>query len=68
METAKKITVQVPSRLLKNAQLATKQGITPTVKKGLEVLAAGRAYDELLKMRGKYKFSLDLKELRKDRR
>jgi hypothetical protein len=63
-----RITVHVPSDLLRRAQEATGQGITQTVKRGLENVAAGKAYQELLKMRGKYRFSIDLKELRKDRR
>jgi hypothetical protein len=63
-----KITVRVPSLLLKRAREATGQGITETVRRGLESLAASKVYQELLKMRGKYRFSLDLKELREDRR
>jgi predicted CopG family antitoxin len=34
----------------------------------LELLVASDAYDRLRKMRGKVKFSLDLDELREDRR
>jgi hypothetical protein len=32
------------------------------------LLAANQTYDQLLKMRGQVKFSLDLNELRDDRR
>jgi len=66
METAKKITVQLPKNLLKKAQEATGKGITPTIRQGLELLTAGNAYDDLRKMRGKYKFSINLRDLRKD--
>jgi hypothetical protein len=67
METAKKITIQVPSSLLQKAQSATKMGITPTIRQGLELVAAGRAYEKLRRMRGKVKFSINLKSLREDR-
>ena len=66
MRTAKKITIQVPDDLLKKAQQATGLGITPTIRQGLELLAASRAYEKLLRLKGKVKFSLDLKSLRED--
>ncbi len=67
METAKKITVQIPENLLKKAQKATGLGITPTIRQGLQLVAAGRAYGKLRRLKGKVRFSLDLKALRKDR-
>ncbi|KAB2838555.1 hypothetical protein F9K50_09060 [bacterium] len=68
MAEAKKITIQIPDDLLQRAMKSTGQGITPTIRRGLELLAASQAYEELRKLRGKYKFSIDIKELRKDRR
>jgi phage shock protein A len=68
MKPARKITVHVRSELLAKAQRAAQAGVSETVRKGLELLAASEAYDRLLKMRGKVKFSLDLSELREDRR
>lgn len=68
MTPERKITVHVRTDVLARAQNATNAGISETVRKGLELLAAGEAYDRLLKLRGKVKFSLDLDELRKDRR
>ena len=53
-----------PRRLLRRAQKATKAGATPTVRKGLELLAAHDAYDDLRKMRGKVKFGLTWQEMR----
>jgi hypothetical protein len=67
METAKKITVQIPENLLKKAQKATGLGITPTIRQGLQLVAAGRAYNKLRQLKGKVRFSLDLKALREDR-
>jgi hypothetical protein len=67
MEQAKKITIQVPENLLRRAQKATGLGITPTVKQGLELLAASESYEKLRRLRGKVKFSIDLQALREDR-
>ncbi len=67
MRAERKITVHVRGDLLAKAQKATGAGISETVRKGLELLAASEAYDRLLKMRGKVKFSVDLDELREDR-
>ena len=60
----KKLTIVVPRETLRRAQRATKAGATPTVRKGLELLAARDAYDHLLKMRGRVKFSLTWQEMR----
>ncbi len=68
MEQRRRITVLVRSELLAKAQKAARAGISETVRKGLELLAASDAYDRFLKMRGKVKFSIDLSELRQDRR
>jgi hypothetical protein len=62
-----KITAHVPKSLLKEAQESTGLGITETVKAGLEVLAKQRAFEHLMKMRGKVKLKIDLDELRSDR-
>lgn len=68
VKSARKITVQLPAKLLKEAQKATHLGITSTIRQGLELLAAGNVYEELRKLRGKVKFSINLDELREDRR
>ena len=65
-EQTQKLTVIVPKDLLRRARRATKSGATPTVRKGLELLAARDAYDQLLKMRGRVKFSLTWQEMRGD--
>jgi hypothetical protein len=66
-EAARKITVQLPGDLIDKAMASTGQSLTATVRKGLEVLAASRAYAELRKLRGKVRLNLELKESRKDR-
>jgi hypothetical protein len=67
MSTAKKITIQVPPELLAKAQKSTGEGITETVKRGLELVAAGESYDSLRRLRGKVKFSASPRALKLDR-
>jgi hypothetical protein len=62
-----KITAHIPAELLREAQAATGKGITETLKIALTQLARAHVYDDLRKMRGKIKFSMNLVELRKDR-
>jgi hypothetical protein len=63
----KKITIEVPADLLEKAQQATGAGITQTIRTGLQLAAASQAYDRLLQLRGKVKFSLTWQELKDDR-
>lgn len=67
MKAEKKITVLLPEDLLGRALKASGEGITPTLRKGLELVAAKHAYQGLLKLKGKFDLKLDLKESRKDR-
>ncbi len=67
MGAARKITVHVPEELLRRAQEATGEGITPTVCRALELVAAARAHEQLRRLRGKVKFTVKVTELRRDR-
>ena len=67
METARKITVEVPPELLERAQRASGSGITQTVRTGLQLVAASEAYAKLRHLRGKVRFSRTAKELKADR-
>ena len=62
----KKLTLQVPNDLLNRATQATGEGITPTIRRGLELVAAGGAYRNLRSLKGKVKLDLDLEKLRQD--
>lgn len=62
----KKLTIQVPEELLKRATAASGQGITPTIRRGLELMAASGAYAKLRQLKGKVKFHVTLAELRED--
>lgn len=67
MQTARKITVEIPQQLLEKAQQASGTGITQTVRTGLELLAASDAYARLRRFRGKVRFSRTLAQLKDDR-
>jgi hypothetical protein len=67
MELPRKVTVELPGELLRKAQRTTGAGITATIRRGLELVAAGRAYEELRRLKGKVTLSLDLEDLREDR-
>ena len=68
MGRVRKITVEVDEELLARAQKQVRDGVTATVRRGLEILAAADAYEKLGRMRGKVKFSTDLATMRNDRR
>jgi hypothetical protein len=68
MKAARKITVEVPLELLERAQQASGTGISQTtVRTGLRLLAASRAYDRLRHLRGTVRFARILPELKADR-
>ncbi len=67
MDTARKITVEVPQELLEKAQRASGVGITQTVRTGLQLVAASRTYARLRRLRGKVRFSRTVAELKADR-
>jgi hypothetical protein len=67
MKTARKITIEVPEDLLDQAQKASGEGITQTVRAGLQLVAASHTYARLRKLRGKVRFTRTLEELKSDR-
>ncbi len=67
MSIAKKITVILPEDLLKRALKASGEGITPTLRRGLELVAAKDTYEALLKLKGKTDLKIEIEDSRKDR-
>jgi hypothetical protein len=65
--TIRKVTVELPADLLRRAQKSSGEGVTSTIRRGLELVAAGRAYRDLRRLKGRVAFSLDLDDLREDR-
>jgi hypothetical protein len=68
MTAIRKITVHVPEDLLKKAQRETGEGVTETVRQGLTLVSARSAYSRLRRMRGTVHLTLDLDDIRKDRK
>jgi len=67
MGDTRKITIEVPEALLEKAQRETGDGITGTVRAGLQLVAASHAYGRLRGLRGRVKFSRSVAELKADR-
>lgn len=59
-----KITVEVPRAVLADAQKYVKGGISDAVRRGLEQLAQHQGQLELMKLRGSYKPSISIEEMR----
>ncbi len=68
MEVTRKITIELPEVLVKKALKASGEGLTPTIRKGLELITAAKVFEDLRRWRGKYKSSVSLARLREDRR
>lgn len=67
MSEMRKITVDVPEDLLERVQEFTGAGVTETVRTALKQLDSQRAQREMLKLRGKIKFSMTWQEMKYDR-
>lgn len=64
MKNSKKITLNLPSDLIQDAQKITGVGITETIREALIELKKKKAREEILKLRGKIAFELDLNKTR----
>lgn len=67
MNQMRKITVEVPADLLDRVQTYTGEGVTETIRTALKRMDALRAQQDLRKLRGTFKFTIDLDRLREDR-
>jgi hypothetical protein len=65
--STRKVTVHLPEELLRKAQQSTGKGVTDTIRDGLRLVASGDAYKTLRRLRGKVKFSVNVRKLREDR-
>ncbi len=64
-EAVKKITANIPAKLLERAQDSTGLGITETLVAGLQELERSRKRSALRMLRGKIRFELDLDKTRR---
>jgi hypothetical protein len=67
MKTERKVTVMLPEELIQKAMKASGEGLTPTLRRGLQLVAAKEAYRGLLKLKGKFDLGLDYEQVKKDR-
>ena len=65
-EELQKVTVLLPRDLLKRATRASGQGLTPTIRQGLEAVTRAEAFRGLRGLRGKVRFSINVNQLRED--
>lgn len=65
MGAARKITVNVPAKLLEEATKLTGKGVTATVIEGLDELRKREMRSALRRLKGKVQIDLDLKETRR---
>jgi hypothetical protein len=56
----KRVTVNLPAKLLSEAEGVTGSGITDTIVLGLELLARRRAYAKAMALKGKLRLNIDL--------
>jgi hypothetical protein len=64
-ERSRKITVNVPARVLENAVRVTGKGVTLTVIEGLEELDRRAKRSALRALRGKIRLALNLEDTRR---
>jgi hypothetical protein len=63
-EAIKRVTINLPAGLLKEAEETTGKGITETILEGLQLIKQRRAYMKAIKMRGKLNLSIDIETSR----
>jgi len=63
----RKITALIPADLIDSAMKHSEQNLTDTIKEGLRLLSTHRAYQEIVKLRGKVKLQFEQKKSRRDR-
>jgi len=60
--------VRLDRDLLRRAQDRTRQSVSATIRRGLELVAAKDVYEKVRALRGKVRWSIDHRALREDRR
>lgn len=68
MTEIKRITANLPKKLLEDAMEVTGKGITETLQEGLQRVRQIHAYRKALALRGKINLKIDLEESRERRR
>ena len=64
MNQTRRVTANLPEKLLREAMEVSTEGITQTLIEGLKLVRSTKAYDLGMKLKGKIKLSLDLDQSR----
>ncbi len=67
MDPVKRITANLPERLLDDAMTVTGRGITETLVEGLHLVRQRRAAERAMALKGKLRLDIDLEESRERR-
>lgn len=67
MDSVKRITANLPERLLGDAMAVTGKGITETLVEGLQLVRQRRAFERAMALKGKLHLEVDLEESRERR-
>ncbi|HEX5758911.1 MAG TPA: hypothetical protein VF121_06915 [Thermoanaerobaculia bacterium] len=67
MGSVKRITANLPERLLDDAMTVTGKGITETLVEGLQLVRQRRAFERAMALKGKLRLEVDLEESRERR-
>ena len=59
-----RLTVNLPKKLVKDAQSLTQSTVTGTLIEGLQMVKQRGAYEKLMALKGKIRLDLDIDELR----
>jgi hypothetical protein len=64
MDRPRRVTANLPSRLLEDAMQVTGRGVTDTLVAGLELVRRTRAYEKAMALRGRLHLGIDLERSR----
>ena len=64
MNATRRVTANLPSELLKNAQRVTGEGITETIVRGLTLVQRSAAAQKASRLKGRLKLDIDLEASR----
>ena len=64
MEPVRRVTANLPRKLLKEALLTTRNGITETLVEGLRLVRRRRAYEKAMALKGKIRINIDIDQAR----
>jgi len=63
-ETVRRVTANLPKKLLEAALKTTGAGVTETLVQGLRLVKRRRAYEKGMSLKGKLKLAIDLDQAR----